>query len=423
MRRSPRDTTPVGPFRGPARRDSGGAAAWLLVALALAACAYLYVRSREKPVEIDEDRVVAVERRDLVKAVLATGRVEPLARVNVMSRASGILKEIYVDEGDVVKRGQVIAELDREQLRAQHEENLGDLAAAEARLLAARARLEEARTRLADPELEFAERNAKRLRELFEAGSASRNELDDAELRLAQVRFRVELVKAQIPILEAEVKQAEADLRSARAAVERSQTALSEATIVSPIDGVVLVRDKDVGDGISSILTAGGNATPVMTLGDTSKMFVEAQVDEVDIGKVHLGQEALVEVDAYRGRIFHGKVTKIAPAGTVDNNGLVTFKVEIAVEDPERLLRVDMTANTRLVLEERPGALALPHKALERDGKGGWFARRVVRRDRPQVERVPVEIGVSDGLMTEIVSGLREGDEVLLPDERRRGMG
>ncbi len=404
-------------------RERGGAVGTFLLLLLIggSGAAWWWYGLDRAPPPIDADRVVSVERRDVLKAVLATGRVEPLARVSVMSRASGILKDLLVDEGDVVENGQIIAELDREQLVAQHNENVGNQAAAEARLAAAAARLGEARVKLDDPELDFARTQLQRLQDLFDDGSASLNELDDAKLRVAMVEYRIRQVEASIPVLQAEVKRAEADIIASNASVERSGTALREATIRSPIDGIVLVREKEVGDGISSILTAGGNATPMMTIGDVSAMFVEARVDEVDVGRIHDGMRAVIEVDAYRGHRFEGRVVRIAPAGTVDNNGIVTFLVKIAVDDSERRLRVDMTANTRLVLEERPDTLTLPHKALTHQRDGSWVAQRVVAQKPPQVADVPVEIGVTDGLVTEILTGLAEGDEVLLPSERRGG--
>ena len=410
----------------PIPRERGGAAsAFLLFLVVVIAGAgwWLWREKGEKPLSIDADQVVAVQRKDLLKAVLATGRVEPLARVNVMSRASGILKEIFVDDGDRVTTGQVLAELDREQLVAQHNENLGSQAAAQARLKASRARLEEARVKLDDPELSFARSQAKRLQDLFDDGTASQTELDEASLRLANVDYRIRQVRANILVLEAGEAMSLADLQSADAAVERSGTALREATIRSPIDGVVLLREKDVGDGISSILTAGGNATPLMTLGDDSSMFVEARVDEVDVGKIFDDMRAVIGADAFRERRFEGVVIRIAPAGTVDNNGIVTFLVKISVEDPEHLLRVDMTANTRLVLEDRPGTLALPHRALSRLPDGNWVAQKIIGQEPPELERVEVRIGVSDGLMTEVLEGLSEGDRVVLPAERPRGMG
>jgi len=400
------------------RREWGGIAGsvLLLAALAAAGAAWWWFAGGDEVTVIDQDRVVTVQRKDLLKAVIATGRVEPNARVAVMSRASGILKELFVDEGDAVAKGQIIAELDREQLVALHNENLGNLAAAEARLKAAKARLEEAKVRLRDPELSFARSQAERSQRLFEDGTLSQTELDDPMFRLATVEYRIRQVEANIPVLEAGVAQAEADLDSAKAALERTETALREATIYSPIDGVVLLRDKEVGDGISSILTAGGNATPIMTLGDLSSMFVEARVDEVDVGRIYAGMRAVITVDAFRDRQFEGVVERIAPAGTVDNNGIVTFLVKIAVIDPERRLRVDMTANTRLVEEERPAALTLPHRTIGRDGRA-WFVDKVISDEPPEVERVNVTIGVSDGLMTELVEGVAEGDRILMPDQ------
>jgi HlyD family secretion protein len=225
-------------------------------------------------------------------------------------------------------------------------------------------------------------------------------------------------------VLEASVAGAQADLAATAAAVERSETALREATIRSPIDGIVLVRSKEVGDGVSSILTAGGNATQIMTLGDLSEMYVEARVDEVDLGRIHVGMPARVTVDAHRGSTLAARVARIAPAGSVDSNGIVTFEVRVTVEDPDGLLRPDMTADARLIIDQRDAVPTLAHSALTRTADGGWTAQRVLGTGATErVEVVDVGIGLSDGLMTEIVSGLSLGDRVLLPDalaNRRR---
>ncbi len=400
-------------------REKGGAIGALLVLILLAgggAAAWWWMHKDDGKVAIDKDRLVKVERRNLVKAVIATGRIDPLARVQVMSRASGIIKELLVDSGDRVKQGQVIAELDREQLDAQHNENKGNLASAQARLKAANARLEEARVKLSDPELTFAHTQEKRMTDLFAAGNASQTELDDATLRRMNVEYRITQTRASIPTLEAGVAQAEADVQSAQAAVERSATSLREATIKSPIDGIVLTREKEVGDGVSSILTAGGNATAVMVLADASKMFVKAKVDEVDVGKIYEGMRAIVTADAHRDHPFEGKVVRIAPAGTVDNNGIVSFEVKIAVDDPEQKLRVDMTANVRLVIEDRPNSLSLPQRALARARGGSWTVDLVKSETPPVIQKTSVEVGVSDGLVTEILTGVAEGDRVVIPD-------
>ena len=373
---------------------------------------------------VDSDLVVTVEARDLLDAVNANGRVEPLARVAVMSRASGIVKELFVEEGDQVKEGQVLAELDREQLEAQLAQDEADLASAQARVAAATARIDEAKTRLEDPEVAFLAKENERRQELHASGDVSERERDDAARALSAAEFRIAQVEASLPVLEAAASEARANLDSSEAALERSRTALREATIRCPIDGVVLVRDREVGDGVSSILTAGGNATELMTLGDLSEMFIEARVDEVDLGRIHTGMPAVVTVDAHRGRELSGEIERIAPAGSVDGNGIVTFKVRVAVGDPDGLLRPDMTADTKLVMDRRVQALTLPHRALRR-GKSGWTVLRVMGDgEEARAEEVPVETGLSDGLLTEILSGLAAGDRVLLPSSSpQRGRG
>jgi len=410
----------------PARRGAAlGAAVTIGVVLVLAAGAAYGVSTwnasrAEAARRIDPTRIAAVEVRDVLDSVTASGRVEPLARVAVMSRASGIVERLFADEGDAVEAGAVLVELDREQLEAQLAQDDADLQAARARVDAARAALAEARVRVDDPEPSFLEREVARLEELFAAGQSSQKELDDARRLLANARFRVQLVEAGLPGLEAAVAEAEAGLAATAAARERSATALREATIRSPITGVVLLREKEVGDGVSSILTAGGNATQIMTLGDLSSVHVEARVDEVDLGRVTVGMPALVGVDAYRGRPFPGRVERIAPAGTVDTNGIVTFQVEISVEDPERLLRPDMTADAKLVVERRTAVPAVPQTALVPGPNGTWFADRIVGEgDQARTERVAVEVGLSDGLVTEVRSGLAVGERVLVQSLRR----
>jgi HlyD family secretion protein len=369
---------------------------------------------------IDPTRIATVDRRDVIDSVTASGRVEPLARVAVMSRASGIVERLFADAGDHVEAGAVLVELDREQLEAQLAQDDADLLAAQARVTAAEADVAEARVRVADPEPQFLEREVQRLAELLSAGQASQKEHDDAARLLANARFRVQLVEAGLPGLEAAIAEARAGLAATEAARERSATALREATVKSPITGVVLTRDKEVGDGVSSILTAGGNATQIMTMGDLSSVHIEARVDEVDLGRVSVGMEALVGVDAHRGTTFAGRVDRIAPAGTVDDNGIVTFEVEIAVEDPKRLLRPDMTADAKLVVERRDGVVCLPQTTLIPGADGTWFVDRIVGEgDDARTERVPVTIGLSDGLVTEILTGVAVGERVLVQSVRR----
>ncbi|MFT5461726.1 MAG: HlyD family secretion protein, partial [Planctomycetota bacterium] len=247
-------------------------------------------------------------------------------------------------------------------------------------------------------------------------GDVSVRERDDAERALANAEFRVRQVQASMPGLEASVTEAEAQVTSAEASQERSATALREATILSPIDGIVLVRDKEVGDGVSSILAAGGNATQIMTLGDLSEMYIEARVDEVDLGRIHEGMPAVIVVDAFRGLTLEGSVRQIAPAGSLDANGIVTFEVEVSVKDPDRLLRPDMTADAKLVIDRRDAVPSLPQIAMRMGASGKWFVERVVGEgENVSVESVEIVPGLSDGLMTEVREGLAAGDRILMP--------
>ncbi len=416
--------------RGSAHRERGGAIQSLFFVLVLGAggAAYWYYGQNKEAPALDEARIVKVEIRDVIDGVKATGRIEPEARVEVMSRASGILKERFVEEGDTVTKNQVLAELDREQLKAQDDENEANMKAAQARLAAAKARVEEAKVRLVDPEMEFAKREVDRIQKLYDGGDESEAILDDAKLKLRNVEYRIQQVKANLPVLEAGILQSDADLASAKAAYDRTQTALKEATIRSPIDGVVLLREKEVGDGVSSILTAGGNATKILTLGDLSKLYVQAKVDEADLGRIAGKTRALITSDAFKEKKFEGEVVRIAPAGTVDNNGISSFQVKILIkvgnDDPDKQqLRVDMTANVVIVVDERDHALSLVQKALQRTPDGKWRVTRVKSTSPPVTESIDVQIGVSDGVYTEVVSGVAEGDRILLPMDRPMQMG
>ena len=409
---------PIVRRRSTPRRQRGGTLGTLLLGasvLSLGAFGFWWWSGQDQTGVVDLERTVLVETRDLIDAVTASGRVEPLARVAVMSRAAGMLQTLRVDEGDVVEAGQVLAELDKEQLAAQLAQDQADLASARARLAAAQARVAEAEVRLTDPELAFVKREALRLEELFVTGDVTQKERDAAEQALAAVRFRLEQVRANLAVLRASVAEAAANLASSEASLERSETTLREATIRSPIDGIVLTRLKEVGDGVSSLLTAGGNATQILTLGDLSRMFIEARVDEVDLGRIRVGMPVVVTVDAHRGHELDGQVERIAPSGSVDNNGIVTFEVRITVDDPDGLLRPDMTADAKLVLRRVDGALALPQRAFLPAGDG-WSVLLVTGAgEAARAQPRPVTLGLSDGLMTQVLSGLAQGDRVLVP--------
>jgi HlyD family secretion protein len=214
-------------------------------------------------------------------------------------------------------------------------------------------------------------------------------------------------------VAQAAIARAEAQLEQQRAVVARSEEDLRNATITSPIDGVVLAREREVGDAVSSILTMGSGATVIMTLGDLAEVYVKGKVDESDIGKVYLGQPARITVESFKDQKFWGKVTKISPMG-VEKDNVTTFEVRVSISNESRKLRALMTANAEILLEEHKGVLAIPEGAI------------LYKKDRstdveipdPTAEkgrrRVAVGTGISNGAKTEIVRGLTEAQQVIL---------
>jgi HlyD family secretion protein len=188
---------------------------------------------------------------------------------------------------------------------------------------------------------------------------------------------------------------------------------VKNATIVSPIDGVVLSRDIEVGGAVSSILTQGGAATLIMTLGDLGEVYVKGKVDETDVGKIYLGEPARITVESYKNEKFWGKVTKISPLGTEKDN-VTTFEVRVSISNESGKLRALMTANAEIILEEHKGVLTIPEGAI-------LYAKdksTEVEIPDPAAEKgkkkVTVKTGISNGSRTEVASGLTLGQQVVL---------
>jgi len=224
---------------------------------------------------------------------------------------------------------------------------------------------------------------------------------------------RQEAARSQLGVSAARVSQAEAAVAQARAASERAQEDLNNATIRSPIRGMVLSRDVEVGSPVSSILNLGANATLVMVLGDVSKVYVRGKVDEADIGMVQLGQPARIRVETFKDRPFDGRVTQIAPMG-VERDNVVTFEVRVSIDNATGALKANMTANAEIVLEEHKSTLIMPESAVIYDAQRRTFAEVPSARTRTGRERVPIKVGVSNGTRTEVLSGLAQGQRVVV---------
>jgi HlyD family secretion protein len=363
--------------------------------------------------EIDSSRLATVERGDIARSVVATGRIEPITKVEIKSKANGIIKELKAQVGDVVAPGQTLAELDKENLAARVREAKAALIGAESNLKAAEAQLEKNKVEAEGPDVPFAKRNFDRAERLLKEGVLPQQSYDDARSSYELASNRQNVARAQLTVSEAKVSQAKAEVAQAQAAVDRAEEELNYATIRSPIGGMVLSRDVEIGSPVSSILNMGAAATLVMVLGDISQVYVRGKVDEADIGVVKLNQPSRIKVETFKDKIFDGKVTQISPLG-VDKDNVVTFEVKVSINNPGNLLRANMTANAEIVLEEHKGALLVPESAVIYDNQRNASVEIPAPGQPKGRERKPVKVGVSNGSRTEVLEGLSEKQQVIL---------
>jgi len=364
--------------------------------------------------KIDASKLAKVERADLAKSVVATGKVEPITKVELKSKASGIVQKLRVDAGDKVKVGQVLAELDREEIQASVSNAQAQVQASEANMKAAVADLQRAKVDAEAPDVPLLKRAYERAQNMAKDGVVSASALDDAQKNYELALNKQNVSKAQLIVGNAKVGQAQAQVEQDRANLKQLDEQLNYTEIVSPIDGIVLSRDVEVGDAVSSILVLGSSATLVMTLGDTSEVYVKGKVDESDIGKVYLGQPARIKVESFKDKTFTGKVTKISPMG-VEKDNVTTFEVRASINNPGGELKANMTANAEVILEEHKGVLQIPEGALiyDKDKKSSVEVPDPKGKDGKR--KVAVKIGISNGAKTELLdNALKENDQVVL---------
>jgi HlyD family secretion protein len=363
--------------------------------------------------KIDPSKLAKVERGDLAKSVVATGKIQAITQVEVKSKASGIVKKLLVDYGDQVKQGQVLVELDKEEIQARVNQQRASLQAAEAAARAAAADLQRAKVDAEGPDVPMLQRAYERAREMAKIGVVSDSAMDDAQKNYELAANKQHLGKANEVVAEAKLRQAEAQVSQARALLDQTEEEYRNSTIVSPIDGTVLSRDVEVGDAVSSILVVGSSATLLMTLGDTHEVYVKGKVDESDISKVYLGQPARIKVESYKDRIFNGKVTKISPMG-VEKDNVTTFEVRVSIDNAKGELKSMMTANAEILLEEHKNVLMVPEGALIYDKDRNASLEVPDSMAREGKKKIAVTVGISNGSKTELLSGLKEGSQVVL---------
>lgn len=352
----------------------------VIVAVAAIAALAVWLLSGGKKEEKITFDTAAVAPANIMNSITATGTIEPVTSVTVGTQVSGIVSKLFVDYNSVVKKGQVIAELDKTNLMSQ---------------------LNTAKTQLAtaQSQLNYQTANYKRYKTLFEKGLVAADDFDNAKLSYTQAKEQVV---------------------SAKEEVQRAQTNLGYATITSPIDGVVLSKSVEEGQTVAASFS-----TPeLFTIAqDLTNMQVVANVDEADIGDVKEGERVSFTVDAYPDDTFEGEVKQVRQEATTSNN-VVTYEVVISAPNADLKLKPGLTANVTIYTAERKGVLSVPSKALrftpqkETVGKmkivdAANAKNKVWTIEGNSIVAHKVNIGMTDGTNTQIVDGIAEGTKVV----------
>jgi HlyD family secretion protein len=309
-------------------------------------------------------------------AVTANGLVRPIDRIELKSKASGEVTELPIEVGDHVAKGALVAKLDQVEERAA-------VAQAEADLDIARA------------ELDLAEKNFERRQQLFSSHVISKEAQDQTELDLAVARSR---------------------LVQATTALERARERMEDTVITAPVDGVILQKYVERGQIIASGVSNVGGGTPIADIADMRQIQVEAGIDEIDIGKIEVGQLATVRAEAYPEHLYEGEVVRIAPEARVEQN-VTLFDVIIEVGNTDGNLKSQMNATVEIVMEDRPDVLTIPTAALQdadRYPGAPSVGRVLVKEDGDFVPR-EIRTGASNYRVVEVLDGLEEGAVLGIP--------
>jgi len=357
-------------------------------------------------------------RRDFMSTVLATGSVQAQvgAEVRVGARVSGKVNRLYANIGDVVRKGDLIAELEKDDLQAIVDQRRAELTMAQTRLSSVESLLpleiEKAEAELAQVKatLALSRKEAIRYEDLIRQELATQQQSDRAKEQLAVAQANLRLAEKALELKRAQyqenLKEVRADVDRTKAIYDNARVKLSYTTITAPIEGVISSVSTQEGETIA----AGLNAPTFVNIIDLNRLQVDAYVDEVDIGKIEIGQKAVFTVDTFPGREFNGTVAAIYPKAVIEEN-VVNYDVVIGIEDSYKgRLRPEMTTNVSIFLEARRDVLAIPARAVKR-GQGRNLVY-VVSDGEPQPR--PVTVGWRDEEWIEIVQGLEEGETVLV---------
>ena len=395
-----------------------------------------YIWSQKKAnvtAETPQWSTAQVEKGPIRLSVSCTGRVVSNLDVEIKCKASGEVVKLPFDISDQVKKGDLLVELDPvDELRMVNQAKIS-LASSHARLMQSKVNLQTAEKDLAaerkgaEAALKPAKARAKdvrakaeRMKQLFKKKLASEEDKDTADtaaiqaevdLENALIRLEELTIKEQeLEIKRQDIKLAEAQMETNRIDLSLAEQRLADTKVFSPIDGVVSERNVQSGQIISSGISNVGGGTRVMVLSDLTRLFVLASVDESDIGKVELGQKVIITADAFPEQRFLGKIERIATKG-INVSNVVTFEVKIeALGKTKSLLKPEMTANVEIIVAEKEEALLVPAETVLHKEREPFV--QVIKDDGSVKER-PVQLGISDGVATEITSGVNQGDTVV----------
>ena len=410
----------------------------LFMAVGLATVGAFYMLSDENGSDAAEKipfKTARVVRGELLVKISATGVVEPNFQVEVKSKASGEVLKFPFEEGDVVQKGQLLLELDKS-------DEIRNVALAQADLTSAQANLKKARSSLllqqtnyetslksahsrvleAAANLLEAEDKLKRQTDLFQKKFTSQEGLDQAitDRKVKQenlIQAKSDLQAAENSVHDVamkgyEIELAEAEVLRSEITLAEVEERLKETEIFAPISGVLIDKLVQQGQIISSGISNVSGGTALSTIADMSRLFIIADVDEADIGRIHVHQPVRITTDAFPDKKIEGKVLRIAPKGEVENS-ITIFKVKIEILGAGKsLLKPMMSANVDIISKELKDVLNVPREAV-RKKKGESFAA-ILENDLPK--EIPVTTGIQNPIRVEIVSGLEAGQEVLLGD-------
>jgi HlyD family secretion protein len=384
-----------------------------VIAIVVVAILCVAVKASGNTTKFEPSQLGKAERSDIARSVVATGKVQPITKVEVKSKASGIVTRLDTDINAHVKQGQVLAQLDQIEILAQVAAQRAQLNAAESNARAAAAAIAYDRVNAEAPDLPMYKNTYDRARQMSTEGVVSRQSLDDAQQKYLFAANTRDKAVAQITVDNSKLHQAQAQVAQAQASLKQLEEQLSYTTITSPMDGVVLSRDVELGDAVSSILVMGSTATLVMTIGDIQHVYVQGKVDESDIGKVYVGQAARIKVESFKDKTFLGQVTRIAPLG-VEKDNVTTFEVRVSIDNPGEELKANMTANAEILLEEHKNVLTVPEQAVIYDKDRNASVEVPDSKQKKGRRSVSIKAGISNGTKTEVLAGLTPGDTVIL---------